>query len=472
MDIITPVILSGGSGSRLWPLSRAGRPKQFIDLLDGMSLFQRCALRLNNLARYAHPWVICNEQHRFLAVQQLAEIEIQFGAIYIEPVGRNTAPALALAALEADPDDVLLLMPSDQIIDNEDSFQQAIDSALQAVHQGKIVTFGMKPDHPATSYGYIHKGDALYPGVFAVEGFTEKPDEETARTLLSTGEYFWNGGIFMARASDLIAAFESHAPDILESVKQATQEIKIDLHFRRLPKDLFTLVRSESIDYAVMEKHNNIAVVACDMGWSDLGSFRALAETASADPSGNRIDGDAVLLDTSNCYIRSRSRLVAGVGLKDLIIVDTDDAVMIIDKNNDQDVKRLVDRLKQDDREEALLHKKVYRPWGSYLSVAQGEGFQVKEIEVYPGKRLSLQYHRKRAEHWVIVAGEATVTIDDEQSILKMNQSVFIPLGATHRLENATSEPLILIEVQSGRYLGEDDIVRLADDFKRENNPV
>ena len=467
---VTPVILSGGSGSRLWPLSREKRPKQFLDLKDGKSLFQLTVERCHNADLFAAPIVVANEDHRFMAVDGCHRAGVNPKSVFLEPFGRNTAPAMAIVALAADPDEVLLFLPSDQLINDVVAFYTAIQDAIPAAKDGEIVTFGMAPTEPATGYGYIEAKTALSGPVLRADRFVEKPDVETAIGYLEQGGFYWNGGIFLATAGSLLDAFAQHAPDILQACEIAKADITEDLDFSRLSSESFGAVRAESIDYAIMEKAENVALIPVDMGWSDLGSFSALAELYDTDQAGNRSLGDTVTIDCENSFFYSPDRLIAAVGLKDVVVVDTDDALLVADKSRDQDVKAIVQKLKQAERPETEFHNTVYRPWGTFKSVAQGKGFQVKEIVVYPGKRLSLQKHFHRSEHWIVVSGIAVVEVDNQTQTLEANQSVYIPVTSVHRLENSGKVPLVLIEVQSGDYLGEDDIVRLEDDFKRSSN--
>ena len=470
---IQPVILSGGAGSRLWPLSRAKYPKQFLPMLGDESLFAATLKRVGVRYGFKPAMVVANEHHRFIVNEQAGRAQIDLAELILEPVGRNTAPAFAVAALtaaEEDPDSLLLFLPSDHVIQDTKSFHNAVDIAADAVAQGKLCCFGMTPTRPETGYGYIAQGAEIddVPGAFSIAGFREKPDAETAQTYLEQGGYSWNSGMFLMKASALLTEFENHQPEMLNACKAALDTVETDLNFLRMQMDAFAAVPADSIDYAIMEKTAHAAVVPAEFGWSDVGSFSSLADVQAADAAGNVTQGDVILEDTKNCFVSSENKLVTLVGVEDMIVVSTDDAVLVAPKNKDQDIKKIVSRLKADNRIEADFHKTVYRPWGNYRGVAEGNRYQVKEIEVYPGKRLSLQKHHHRAEHWVIVEGSAVVTRDDEEILLSENESVYLPLGAVHRLTNPGKINLKLIEVQSGSYLGEDDIVRLEDDFNRE----
>ena len=471
---IYPVILSGGAGSRLWPLSRSKFPKQFLPMLGKKSLFTQTLERVGTAYGFGAPLVVANEHHRFMVNEQASKAGIELETVLLEPVGRNTAPAVAIAALKAaeiDSDALLLFLPSDHVILDTPGFHKAVSDAACAAKQGYLVCFGMTPTRPETGYGYIAEGATIdgAKGARAVRGFTEKPDETTAQKYLEEGGYHWNSGMFMFAANTILAEFESHQPAMLAACKKALASAEADLNFLRMNEADFGAVPADSIDYAIMEKTAHAAVLPAEFGWSDVGSFSALSDVQEADDSGNVAAGDIMSVDTKNCFIHSEGHLVTTVGVEDLIIVATDDAVMVAKKDQDQDVKKIVDRLKSEGRSEADFHTTVYRPWGNYRTLALGERYQVKEIEVYPGKRLSLQKHHHRAEHWVVVEGSAVVTRDEETLLLSENESVYLPLGAKHRLENPGKIALKLVEVQSGSYLGEDDIVRFEDDFNREN---
>ncbi len=471
--LIHPVVLSGGSGTRLWPLSRELYPKQMHALAGERTLLQQTVLRALDPDLFAPPLLIANDEHRFVVAEQLRQIGVTPQAIVLEPVGRNTAPAAAVAALmlaKADPEALLLLMPSDHVIADQTAFRRAIDTAAAAARAGRLATFGIAPDRPETGYGYIRAGAALadVAGAHAVDRFVEKPDIAAAEAMLRAGGHFWNGGIFLFRAGDLIEEMRRAAPAILAAADAALERARRDLDFTRLDRSAFEACPARSIDYAVMEHTNRAAVVPVDMRWSDLGSWTALWGIGAADADGNVTQGDTLHVETAGSYLRSEDGiLVATLGVRDLLVVATRDAVLVAPRERAQDVRLLVDRLKQAGSPVASAHHRVFRPWGAYESVDAGDGFQVKHITVLPGQRLSLQRHAKRAEHWVVVRGTARVTQDDRVFDLHENQSTYIPPGARHRLENATGEPLHLIEVQSGSYLGEDDIERFDDVYGR-----
>jgi len=466
MNNILPVILSGGSGTRLWPLSREAYPKQFLALAEDLTMLQATWRRVAPIAGRA-PLVVANEEHRFVAAEQLQQVGATPQAILLEPIGRNTAPAIAVAALEAtrDGDDALLLvLPSDHVIADESAFQRAVRDAVTAAESGKLVTFGIVPSGPETGYGYIKAASGS--GVRAVERFVEKPDLTTAKGYVASGEYFWNSGMFLFKASRYLAELEKFNPAMLEGVRQAWNQAKRDADFTRLDKQAFAAVPSDSIDYAVMEKTADAAVVPLDAGWSDVGSWAALRDVSEQDPDGNAHHGDVIAIDCRNTYAYG-DRLIALIGLDDVVVVETVDAVLVGKSERMQEVKEVVARIKQDKRSEATWHRKVYRPWGAYDSIDNGQRFQVKRITVKPGATLSLQMHHHRAEHWIVVSGTAEVTRGEEVLLLTENQSTYIPLGVTHRLRNPGKLPLELIEVQSGSYLGEDDIVRFEDTYGR-----
>ncbi len=468
---IVPVILSGGSGTRLWPVSRESFPKQLWPLISDRSMLQETALRARG-PDFAPPVVVCNEEHRFLIAEQLREAGIAGARIVLEPVGRNSAPAIAAAALlvaETDPDAVLWMMAADAAIGDVPALHRALDQAALAARAGHVVTFGARPTAPETGYGYIEAGAALpgLPGVHALARFVEKPDAEAAAAMLASGQYLWNSGMFVFTASTLLAELAAHAPAVLDAVRKAVAARKTDLDFIRLDPEAFAACPSISLDYAVAERTAHAAVVPAELGWSDVGSWTALWELGAKDAAGNVVLGDAVLAGAENCYVRSDGMLVAVVGLKDAVVVVTKDAVLAADRAHAQEVKPLVDRLRAAGRKEAVAHNRAYRPWGFYESLIAGERFQVKRIVVAPGRKLSLQKHFHRAEHWVVVSGSALVTRDAETLLVHENESVYLPLGCVHRLENPGKIPLTLIEVQSGAYLGEDDIVRLEDTYGR-----
>jgi mannose-1-phosphate guanylyltransferase / mannose-6-phosphate isomerase len=469
--MIYPVILCGGTGSRLWPLSRALLPKQFLSLVSDRTMLQETVQRLAG-AKAAAPLVVSNAEHRFLVGEQLRDIGVKPHTHVLEPVGRNTAPAVAAAAVcvaAADPEGTLLVLPADHLIKDVSRFHAAIREASAVADQGKLVTFGIRPTGPVTGYGYIKRGARLggTGNSYAVAEFIEKPRLERARELVAAGGYDWNSGMFVFRARRFLDELERLRPEILSSTRNALDKGTRDLDFRRLDEGAFSTCPSDSIDYAVMEKTRDAAVVAADFDWSDIGSWEALWATQVKDGAGNVQRGDVHLDRATGCYVRAESRLVAAVGVRNLVIVETDDAVLVTDKEFAHSVKDTVEHLKAGKREEHVSHSRVYRPWGYYESIDSGTGFQVKRIMVKPGARLSLQMHHKRAEHWVVVSGAAAVTRGEEAFTLRENQSTYIPLGVKHRLENPGEQPLYLIEVQSGTYLGEDDIVRFADDYKR-----
>ncbi len=469
--MLHPVILSGGSGTRLWPRSRSNTPKQFLSLVGDETLFQATALRVKAMHDAAPVITVCAEDHRFMVGEQLQAIGMQSGGILLEPVARNTAPAIALAALhvlQQDPAGVLLVLPADHLIRNEGAFRDAVVAGLPQANAGALVTFGIKPDAPVTGYGYIRIGQVIDGAVRSISAFVEKPDAERAQAYLDSGEYLWNSGMFLFHADAYLQALQEHAPDILDAARAAYTGATRDLDFIRVDADAFAASPSDSIDYAVMEHATNAAVVPVDCGWSDVGSWSSLWEVAERDADGNVQLGDTLAIDTDDSYLQAADdRLVAALGVRDLIVVDTADAVLVAHRDRVQDVKLLVDRLKAESRTEHLHHRKVYRPWGSYDSLAVGPGFQVKRIVVKPGAALSLQRHQRRAEHWIVVSGTAEVTCNDQVFDLGANQSTYIPLGSKHRLRNTTDVPVELIEVQSGDYLGEDDIERFDDVYGR-----
>jgi mannose-1-phosphate guanylyltransferase / mannose-6-phosphate isomerase len=465
---MTPVILSGGSGTRLWPLSRGQYPKQFLPLVTKNTMVQETMLRLSGLVGLKNPIAVCNENHRFMMAEQLWEIGVQPATIILEPVGKNTAPAVAMAALSAtSQDEVLLVLPADHVILDIPAFHLAIAQAVTLAEQGNLVTFGIVPTHPETGYGYIMKDAQQIGNAYKVAAFVEKPDLVAAKNYLKSGDYLWNSGMFAFTAGNFLKELEKFNPEMLSACKQALSSAKTDLDFIRLDKAAFAACPADSIDYAVMEKTDRAAVIPLDAGWNDVGSWSALWDVTDKDASGNAISGDVLTLDAKNSYIYSEDKLVTVIGVDNLVIVDTKDAVMIAHKDRVQEVKQIVDQLKQQQRSEAQSHRKVYRPWGHYDSVDNGERHQTKRIVVKPGAKLSLQKHHHRAEHWVVVKGTALVTRGDEQILLTENESTYIPLGTVHRLENPGVIPLEIVEVQSGSYLGEDDIVRFGDSYGR-----
>ena len=469
--MLHPVILSGGSGSRLWPLSRQNQPKQFLALIGSRSLYQETVLRASALPNARSPVTVCSEDHRFMVGEQLQEIGVAHGGILLEPMARNTAPAIALAALHLlshDAQATMLVLPADHLIEDEAAFRDAVARAAVLAEQDWLVTFGIHPDAPETGYGYIARGEQVSEGGYVVGRFVEKPDLATAQSYIDEGTHVWNSGMFLFKAQRYLDELALHAPAILAAATQAHQSAESDLDFIRVGKTEFSASPSDSIDYAVMEKTDRAAVVPVSCGWSDIGSWSSLWAAADRDAEGNRHDGDVLSIDTRNSLVRaSDGRMIATIGVEDLIIVDTADATLVARKDRVQDVKKIVDLIKSAGRREHLFHRKVYRPWGSYDSIDVGERFQVKRIVVKPGAALSLQKHHKRAEHWIVVSGVAEVTCDDRVFDLYENQSTYIPLGSVHRLRNNGTVPVELIEVQSGSYLGEDDIVRLEDVYGR-----
>ncbi|MCL1634623.1 mannose-1-phosphate guanylyltransferase/mannose-6-phosphate isomerase [Luteimonas sp. SX5] len=469
-SMLHPVILSGGSGSRLWPLSRQNLPKQFLALVGDLSLFQETIRRAEALPDVQLPVTVCSEDHRFMVGEQLQAIGVGNGGILLEPIARNTAPAIALAAqhlIAKDPDATMLVLPADHLIEDEAAFREAIVRAASLAEQGWLVTFGIQPDYAETGYGYILRGEALEGG-YRIERFVEKPDQATAERYLAEGSYAWNSGMFLFKAQRYLDELSRHAPAMLDAVRNAYADAEADLDFIRVGKQAFAESPNDSIDYAVMEKTERAAVVPVSCGWSDIGSWSSLWSVAERDADGNLYDGDVISIDTRDSLVHaSARRMIATIGVEELIIVDTPDATLVARKDRVQDVKAIVDKLKAAGRQEHLFHRKVYRPWGSYDSIDMGERFQVKRIVVKPGAALSLQKHAHRAEHWIVVSGTAEVTCDDRVFDLRENQSTYIPLGSVHRLRNRGTEPVELIEVQSGGYLGEDDIVRLEDVYGR-----
>ena len=469
-DLIHPVIMSGGAGSRLWPLSRQLYPKQLLPLAGDKTMIQDTVTRVEG-ARFARPMVICNQEHRFLVAEQLREIGVEGAVIVLEPVGRNTAPAAAVAALmlaERDPSALILLMPADHVVTDKRAFLEAVGIAAGVAREGAIVTFGIAAKTPETGYGYIQRGEpAAIDGCFRVRRFVEKPNRETAQDYVDAGDYYWNGGIFLFRAQTYLDELEKFEPAIVAQCRDAVAKGRRDLDFLRLDEAAFKASPAKSIDYAVMEHTAHAAMVPVDMGWSDVGSWHSLWEIAARDGAGNVTAGDVVAVGVSNSYLRSEGPLLAAVGLDDVVVVATQDAVLVTHRDATQDVKKIVEELERLGRHHHLHHRLIYRPWGSYDSVDSGERFQVKRITVNPGAKLSLQMHHHRAEHWIVVSGTAKVTCGEKVFLLKENELTFIPLGETHRLENPGTIPLHLIEVQSGSYLGEDDIVRFEDRYGR-----
>lgn len=473
--MILPVIMAGGSGSRLWPLSRQLFPKQFLTLSGENSMLQATALRLSGIEHQA-PVVICNEEHRFSVAEQFRANNIENSGIILEPVGRNTAPAIALAALNAvrnGDDPLLLVLAADHVIKDESAFCASVEKAAAHAQGGNLVTFGIVPTAPETGYGYIKRG-----AVQSVEGdetgfvvseFVEKPDAATAEKYLASGEFYWNSGMFLFKASSYLSELKTHQPDIYKACEQAMSDVQPDLDFIRVNKQAFEACPDDSIDYAVMEKTSKAIVVPMDCGWSDVGSWSALWDIEEKDEQGNAYKGDVISVDTTNSYVNAQEKLVAVVGLDDVVVVETKDAILVSKKSQVQEVKQVVNQLKAQERTEFKLHREVYRPWGKYDSVDNGERFQVKRITVKPGAKLSVQMHHHRAEHWIVVSGCAKVTNGENDILLTENQSTYIPVGVIHALENPGKVDLELIEVQSGSYLGEDDIVRFEDRYGRVN---
>jgi mannose-1-phosphate guanylyltransferase len=462
---VCAVIMAGGTGSRLWPMSRAGYPKQLLSLLESTTMLQSTFLRLADIP-VESSITVCGEEHRFFVAEQLRGIDVQ-STIVLEPEGRNTAPTIALAALEKEAEDpVLLVLAADHVVQNHQAFSDAVVAALPLAESGRLVTFGIVPTEPQTGYGYIERGDEIGRG-YRVNGFKEKPSLTLAQDYLDSGDYYWNSGMFMFKASRYLAELQNHRPDIVSACRAAMQSKGRDLDFLRVGSSAFAQCPSESIDYAIMEQTNDAVVVPMDAGWSDIGSWSSLSDLSPKDGDGNTVIGDAKLLGSENSYVRSEDKLVAAIGVNDLVIVSTKDAVLVASKHAAQDVKQITQSLMNETRSEWLFHREVYRPWGKYDTVDAGERYQVKRITVNPGAKLSVQLHHHRAEHWVVVSGSAKVTNGDETFLLSENESTYIPIGVTHALENPGKIPLELIEVQSGSYLGEDDIVRIADNYGR-----
>lgn len=468
---VVPVILSGGSGSRLWPVSRKSFPKQFWALLSQQTLLQEAALRGTACTLNA-PVVICNHEHRFIVAEQLREVGITGARIVLEPKGRNSAPAIAAAAMivaETDPDAILWIIAADAAIGRPETLKDVLAHGVQAAREGRIVMFGMKPTFPNTGYGYIRRGGPLagIEGVYEVSAFTEKPDTARAEAMLASGDYLWNSGMFLFRASTILQELDHYAPDVVAAVRQAVERQTLDMDFTRLDPESFGSSPDISIDYAVVERTHHAAVIPADLGWSDVGSWDALWDLSPKDDDGNVAVGDVFLANSHNCYVRSEGIVAAVSGVDDLIVVVTKDAVLVSHRNHAQDVKKIVARLEAADRPEANTHSRNYRPWGFYEGLTKGDRFQVKRIMVNPGRKLSLQKHYHRAEHWVVVEGTAIVTRGKEELMVRENESIYLPLGEVHRLLNPGRIPLTLIEVQSGPYLDEDDIVRIEDDYAR-----
>ncbi|ECI4012689.1 mannose-1-phosphate guanylyltransferase ManC [Salmonella enterica subsp. salamae] len=474
-ETLIPVIMAGGTGSRLWPLSRELYPKQFLCLQNNLSMLQSTISRLDGI-KHASPIVICNEKHRFIVADQLLQINQLTNNIILEPVGRNTAPAVALAALVAKnnsskEDPLLLILAADHVFTNENEFRITVSKAIPFADRGKLVTFGIVPSKAESGYGYIRRGNKLQLEddiiAFDVEQFVEKPSIETAQAYVASGDYYWNSGMFLFRAGRYLEELKKYRPDILIACEKSISDLNIDLNFVRINEDDFYSCPDVSIDYAVMEHTADAVVMPMDAGWSDVGSWSSLWEISAHTPEGNVHHGDVISHKTENSYVYAESGLVTTVGVKDLVVVQTKDAVLIADRHAVQDVKKVVEKIKADGRHEHHMHREVYRPWGKYDSIDAGERYQVKRITVKPGEGLSVQMHHHRAEHWVVVAGTARVTINGEVKLLGENESIYIPLGATHCLENPGKIPLDLIEVRSGSYLEEDDVVRFRDRYGR-----
>ena len=470
MSKLTPVILSGGSGTRLWPLSRPEYPKQYLSLLGENTMLQETILRLNGLSNLADPIIICNVEHRFLVAEQCHQIGLNNPVILLEPFARNTAPAIAAASLyciKHSGDSSLLVLSADHVIQDVDAFHQAVNVATKKAKNGKLVIFGIEPSNANTGYGYIKASDEGKDGTFEVEEFVEKPDQKTAEFYLEQLNYLWNSGIFMFQASSVIDELKMHAPDIVSSVNSAVNNAMQDLDFIRLEKNAFESSPSDSIDCALIEKSKNVVVIRLDAKWSDIGTWSSLYDVETKDTKGNVIKGDVITQDITNSYINANHHMLAVIGVDNLIIVNTPDATFITSKARAQEVKNIVSSLKVNNRSEASFNRKVYRPWGWYDTIESGEYFQVKRLHIKSNAKLSLQMHRMRAEHWVVIKGIATVTIEKNTFFLKKGESTYIAIGVSHALENQDKEPLEIIEVQSGSYLGEDDIVRFEDIYGR-----
>ena len=475
---LVPVILCGGTGTRLWPLSRATYPKQYWALAGegDETLLQQTQLRLQGLPGLAPPLLICNEEHRFIVAEQMRQIDVEPAAILLEPIGRNTAPAVAVAALKASAhgqDPLLLVLAADHVISDAARFRATVEAGCSAAEAGQLVTFGIVPTAPETGYGYIEAAEPLQTGSGAspvpapIARFVEKPDRATAEQFLATGRFTWNSGMFLFKASAILAELEQHAPAVLKTCRSALEHDSADLEFLRLEREAFAGCPNVAIDVAVMEKTQRGAVLALDAGWSDVGSWSALWETAPRNGEGNVLRGRVISEDSRNCYLRSEHRLVVGLGVEDLVVVETDDVVLVAHRDRAQDIKGIVGRLEAEGASESKAHRRIYRPWGHYDGVTEGDRWQVKKIVVNPGAALSLQMHHHRAEHWIVVQGTALVEKDGSQELVGENQSTYIPLGCRHRLSNPGQIPVEMIEVQSGAYLGEDDIVRFDDIYGR-----
>ncbi|MCW8932858.1 MAG: mannose-1-phosphate guanylyltransferase/mannose-6-phosphate isomerase [Gammaproteobacteria bacterium] len=480
--MIIPVILSGGSGSRLWPMSRELNPKQFLSLCGEQTMLQETMTRLVGLEELADPIVVCNEDHRFLVAQQMKEIGVEVDKIILEPIGRNTAPAICAAAeyiqgknisSNDSGKDVMLILAADHVIQDKESFHKVLESGYRVAQQGQLITFGIVPDKAETGYGYIKRAALLDEMIeqkdeaYKVERFVEKPDLETAQKYLDSGEYYWNSGMFMFQADSILQELELFSKEIYTAVKTSVSEGTRDLDFCRLAVDAFSASPSDSIDYAVMEKTDKAVVLPLDANWSDVGAWSALWEVSAQDTDGNVLHGDILKHELTNSYVHSEERMIAVIGMDNCVVVETADAVLVADKSRSQDVKKIVNQLKNSKREEALLHQRVFRPWGSYETLEETERFKVKRIIVNPGAQLSLQMHHHRAEHWVVVKGTAKIVCGEKEFVMTEDQSNYIPLGTMHRLDNPGVIPLEIIEIQTGSYLGEDDIVRYDDNYGR-----
>lgn len=468
--MLLPVIMAGGTGSRLWPMSRELHPKQFLRLHSVHSMLQETLKRLDGIV-VSEPVVICNEDHRFMVAEQLRQIDMLSHNIILEPIGRNTAPAIALAALNAiaqGNDPIMLVLAADHVINDVEAFHRAIDLALPYAAAKSLVTFGIVPTGPETGYGYIQRGECKNGSVAApVQRFVEKPDSETAQSYIETGEYYWNSGMFMFRAKRYLEELEKFRPDILAACRAALDNTECDKNFINVDRDAFSACPDDSVDYAVMEKTHDAVVIPLDAGWSDVGSWSALWEVSKKDSAGNALTGDTFLYDSRDCYINTDEKLVAAVGVENLVIVNTKDAVLVVDRSKVQDVKKIVEHLKKNKRSEYRRHREVYRPWGRCDILVAEKRFNVNRITVNPGEAFSLQMHHHRAEHWVVLSGTARVTTGDKTFLITENQSTFIPVAVIHRLENPGNIPLELIEIQSGSYLGDDDVIRIKDHYGR-----
>ena len=472
---ILPVILCGGSGSRLWPLSRRSFPKQYLSINSetNKTLLQKTQERIINLKNTKDPIIICNEEHRFIVAEQMREIGVKPNKILLEPFGRNTCPAITLAALKAvenNDDPIMLILSSDHHINNQQNFINAIEMGIKYAMEDRLVTFGVIPDFPSTGYGYIKSQTPIKKGIvegFDIEEFIEKPDKKKANELFSDSRYSWNSGIFIFRASTLLEELKKISPTLLETCKKSINKELLDLDFQRVNKEIFKRIPNISFDIAIMEKTNLGTVIPLDSGWSDIGNWNSVWKVSKKDKDYNYSRGNVFLKESKNCYVESENKLIYGLGLSDLIIVQSNDATLIINQNEAEKVKNIVEELTKNNIPEGENHKKIYRPWGNYISIAEDPRWQIKLIVVHPGQSLSLQKHNHRSEHWVVVNGTAKVEIDNEVQILSENESSYIPIGSVHRLSNPGQKPLKLVEVQSGSYLGEDDIIRLKDDYGR-----